>query len=201
MNKSGKNSKTKSSSGLAIQSRPPTLPGQPENLILLIRGEKVILDAQLAALYGVTVSNLNKAVKRHLNRFPADFMFQLTPQEHCSLRFQSGISNQGRGGRRYLPYAFTEEGVAMLSGVLQSERAAKVNIEIMRAFVRLRQALETHRALAKKLSELETNVGSHDDEIRLILDALRKLMQSPPKPNRSIGFGVKEQKGRYQAAK
>lgn len=173
------------------------MPGQPENLILLIRGERVILDSHLAAMYGVTVGNLNKAVKRHLNRFPVDFMFQLTPEEQKSLSFQSGISKRGRGGRRYLPFAFTEEGVAMLSSVLQSERAALVNIEIMRAFVRMRRVLETHRALAKKLVELESKVGSHDEEIRLILETLRQLMQPPLKSKRPIGFGVKERRGRY----
>jgi hypothetical protein len=184
----------------AVKSQEPALPGKPENLILLLRGEKVILDAHLAVLYGVTTGNLNKAVKRHRDRFPEDFMFQLTSAEAELLIFQFGISKKGRGGTRKLPYAFTEQGVAMLSSVLNSERAVKVNIEIMRAFVRMRRVLEAHRALAKKLSELEATVGTHDEEIRLILETLRQLMQSPSKPKLPIGFGVKERKGRYAAS-
>ena len=175
-------------------------PARAENLIRLIRGEKVVLDADLAALYGVTTGNLNKAVKRHLSRFPEDFMFQINAAEMRNLIFQFGRSSETHGGRRTPPFAFTEQGVAMLSSVLTSERAVKINLEIMRAFVRMRRVLETHRALAKSLSELEAKVGSHDEEIRLILETLRQLMRSPSKPKRTIGFGVKERKGHYTAS-
>src|SRR5437870_5079988 len=126
---------------------------QVERSILLIRGHKVMLDSDLAALYGVETFNLNKAVRRNMDRFPEDFMFQLTKEEAERLRFQIGISKPGRGGRRYVPYVFTEQGVAMLSSVLRSKRAVHVNIAIMRAFVRLRQILATHKELARKLEE------------------------------------------------
>src|SRR5258708_3216258 len=127
-----------------------------EKSILLIRGQKVLLDHDLADLYDVETKNLNKAVQRNLNRFPADFMFQLTADEQAALRFQSGTLKSGRGQhRKYLPYAFTEQGVAMLSSVLQSERAVEVNIAIMRAFVRLRQILSTNKELAAKLEKME----------------------------------------------
>src|SRR5207253_8871253 len=132
--------------------------------ILVLRGEKVLLDVDLARLYGVITGNLNKAVRRNRERFPTDFMFQLTAEETKSLIFQFGIS-KGRGGRRHFPYAFTEQGVAMLSSVLNSERAVKVNIAIMRAFVNLRETLQTNRELARKFSELERRVGKHDEEI------------------------------------
>jgi len=165
--------------------------------ILVIRREKVMLDSDLAALYGVTTGNLNKAVKRNAERFPTDFMFQLDAEEVANLKFQFGISSWG--GRRRLPYAFTEQGVAMLSSVLNSERAVKVNIAIMRAFVKLRQTLESNRELAEKFSELERRVGVHDDEIAAILEAIRQLMAPPEKPRREIGFHVRERTGRYRA--
>jgi len=164
--------------------------------ILVIRGEKVLLDSDLAALYGVTTGNLNKAVKRNAERFPVDFMFQLDAEEMANLKFQFGISSWG--GRRARPYAFTEQGVAMLSSVLNSERAVKVNIAIMRAFVKLREALDTNRELAKKFAELEQRVGVHDDEIAAILEAIRQLMAPPEKPRREIGFHVRERTGRYR---
>lgn len=134
----------------------PQIPGERiERSILLIRGHKVILDADLAKLYGVTTFNLNKAMKRNIDRFPEDFTFQLTTDEAGALRFQIGMSKPGRrGGRRYLPYAFTDQGVAMLSSVLRSKRAVQVNIEIMRAFVRLRQILSSHKELARKLERI-----------------------------------------------
>src|ERR1035437_1024513 len=121
-----------------------------------------MLDADLAALYGVTTGNLNKAVKRNLDRFPPDFMFQLTSDEAENLRFQIGISSSDFGGRRYLPYAFTEQGVAMLSSVLRSKRAVQVNIAVMRAFVQLRQVLSSHAELARKLADLEQRIEGHD---------------------------------------
>src|ERR1700716_2942764 len=134
-----------------------------------IRGQKVLLDADLAALYGVTTGNLNKAVSRNRDRFPSDFMFHLSAEEAEDLIFQIGRS-KGRGGRRHRPYAFTEQGIAMLSSVLNSERAVKLNIAIMRAFVKLRQLLDTNRQLAQKFSELERHVGKHDQEIAVILE-------------------------------
>src|SRR4029453_3535186 len=165
-----------------------------------IRGRKVLLDPDLATLYGVTTGNLNKAVKRNADRFPSDFMFQLKPEELANLKFQFGISSWGCR-RRSRPYVFTEQGIAMLSSVLNSERAVKVNIAIMRAFVRLRQALDTNRELARKLSELERRVGKHDEEIVGILEAIRKLMAPSEKPRREIGFHVRENAPRYRVTK
>jgi hypothetical protein len=164
--------------------------------IFIARGAKVLLDADLARLYGVTTSNLNKAVRRNRDRFPADFMFRLTLAEARNLRFQFGISSWG--GRRVLPYAFTEQGVAMLSSVLKSERAVKVNIAIMRAFVKLREIIETNRELAQKFAELEKQVGRHDKEIIAIIEAIRQLMTLPEKPKREIGFHVREKAPRYR---
>jgi hypothetical protein len=165
--------------------------------IRFVREERVLLDFDLARLYGVTTGNLNKAVRRNRDRFPADFMFQLSAEETKSLIFQFGIS-KGRGGRRHFPYAFTEQGVAMLSSVLNSERAVKVNIAIMRAFVKLRQTLETNRGLARQFAELEKRVGKHDEEISAILEAIRQLMAPPEKPRREIGFHVRENAPRYR---
>jgi len=167
--------------------------------ILVIRREKVMLDSDLAALYGVTTGNLNKAVKRNAERCPTDFMFQLDVEEVANLKFQFGISSWG--GRRRLPYGFTEQGVAMLSSVLNSERAVKVNIAIMRAFVQLRETLDTNRELARKFSELEQRVGKHDDEIAAILEAIRQLMAPPEKARREIGFHVREKASRYRVRK
>jgi hypothetical protein len=163
--------------------------------ILVIRREKVMLDSDLAALYGVTTGNLNKAVKRNAERFSIDFMFQLDAEEVANLRFQFGISSWG--GRRRRPYAFTEQGVAMLSSVLNSVRAVKVNIAIMRAFVKLRETLDTNRELARKFTELEWRVGKHDEEIASILEAIRQLMTPPETPPREIGFHVREKAPRY----
>jgi len=165
-----------------------------------LRGEKVLFDSDLAQLYGVTTGNLNKAVNRNRHRFPSDFMFQLTAEEAKRLIFQFGIS-KSRGGRRHMPYAFTEQGVAMLSSVLNSERAVKVNIAIMRAFVRLRQTLETNRELARNFSGLERRVGKHDEEIAAIIEAIRQLMAPVEKPRREIGFHVREKTPRYRVRK
>ena len=156
-----------------------------ERKILLIRGERVMLDADLAALYGVDTRSLVQAVKRNTARFPEDFMFQLTAEEATSLRSQFVISNAGRGGRRFRPYAFTEQGVAMLSSVLRSPRAVKVNIEIMRAFVRLRAMIGAHADLASKLAALEKR---YDAQFRVVFDAIRELMTPPSKPRPPIGF-------------
>ena len=170
---------------------------QVTRAILVIRGQRLLLDSDLARLYGVTTGNLNKAVTRNRDRFPADFMLQLTAKEAESLIFQIGIS-KGRGGRRYRPYAFTEQGIAMLSSVLQSDRAVRVNIAIMRAVVKLREMLETNRELAAKFTQLEKRVGKHDQEIAAIIDAIRCLMAPPPKPTREIGFHVREKAPRYR---
>jgi hypothetical protein len=183
--------------------------------IYLLRRQKVMLGQDLALLYGVTLGALTQAVKRNANRFPKDFVFQLTVEEFTNLKSQFVISNKktgshlvfqfgrskGRGGRRHLPYAFTEQGVAMLSSVLNSKRAVKVNIAIMRAFVKLRETLETNRELARKFAELERHVGKHDEKIDAILEAIRQLMAPPSKPRREIGFHVREKAPRYRARK
>lgn len=161
-----------------------------EQAILLIRGQKVMLDADLAELYGVPTKRLNEQVRRNLARFPEDFMFSLSAEETEALRSQFATSKKGRGGRRYRPNAFTEQGVAMLSSVLHSDRAIEVNIAIMRAFVRLRQILATHKDLARKLEELERKLGQHDEKFQLVFEAIRQLMAPPPEPakKRHIGF-------------
>lgn len=165
------------------------LPETIEKRIFLIRGHKVMLDSDLAGLYGVTTFNLNKSVKRNLDRFPGDFLFQLTKEEWENLRFQIGISNpQAWGGRRYPPYTFTEQGVSMLSSVLHSKRAVHVNIAIMRAFVKIRETLSLHRELAGKLEELERKIINHDSQIQNIFEAIHELMNPPEKPRKSIGF-------------
>jgi tetrahydromethanopterin S-methyltransferase subunit G len=170
--------------------------GRVARAIHMLRGQKVILGRDLASLYGVTVGALTQAVKRNPGRFPKDFVFQLNAGELRNLKSQLVISSWG--GRRALPYAFTEQGVAMLSSVLKSERAVKVNIAIMRAFVKLREILETNRELARKFAELEQRVGKHDDEIAAIIDAIRQLMAPPEKPRREIGFHVRERAPRYR---
>lgn len=156
--------------------------------ILLIRGHRVLLDSELAALYGVATKVLLQSVKRNLRRFPADFMLQLTADEWAGLRSQIVTSNPERGGRRYAPHAFTEQGVAMLSSVLNSPRAIAVNIEIMRAFVRMRDLLSSNRQLGHKLKELERKLSDHDDTIMDILAAIRRLMNPPEPKRRGIGF-------------
>ena len=156
-----------------------------EKSIYFIRGEKVMLDRDLARLYEVATKTLNRAVKRNLQRFPLDFMFQLTEDEADALRYQIGTSNKGRGGRRYLPYVFTEQGVAMLSSVLNSECAIIVNIEIMRAFVRLRQLLASNTELARRLDELESK---YDKQFKIVFVAIRQLMTKPVRDRKEIGF-------------
>lgn len=163
-----------------------------EKMIFMIRGQKVMIDRDLAGLYGVKTFNLNKAVKRNLQRFPQDFMFQLTRQEYDALRFQIGMLEKGKHSK-YLPYAFTENGTAMLSSVLRSERAIQVNIAIMRVFTRLRRLLASHKELARKINELERKYSKHELEITTVFKVLRKLMEKPPsesKTTRRIGFEV-----------
>ena len=168
-----------------------------EQLIHLVRGEKVLLDADLARLYGVTTGNLNKAARRNHDRFPPDFMFQLSDEEAGALIFQSGRSKR-RGGSRHNPYAFTEQGVAMLSSVLRSDRAVQVNIAIMRAFVSLRRILASSESLARKLAEMERQLEGHDQAIKSLFAAIRELMTPPTTPEREIGFHVKEDKVAYR---
>ena len=157
-----------------------------EQTILLLRGHKIILDRDLAAMYGVSTRDLNKAVSRNLDRFPDDFMLQLTRSEFNDLKFQFGTSSWG--GTRKLPRAFTEQGIAMLSSVLRSKRAIHVNIAIMRAFVKLREFAASHKTLATKLEQLERKVGGHDGQIRSLFDAIRQLMEPPTPKSRRIGF-------------
>ena len=165
---------------------------QPEVLIHVVRGQRVMLDRDLARLYEVTTGNLNKAVSRNQERFPDDCMFQLTAEEVGNLIFQIGTSSSAHGGRRRSrPYVFTQEGIAMLSSVLRSSRAVEVNIAIMRAFVRLRQMALSVDELAHRVEELERGFGKHSADIRKIFDTLRKLLYPPDPPNREIGFHVR----------
>jgi hypothetical protein len=168
--------------------------------ILQLRGEKVLLDYDLAALYRIETRALKQAVRRNLNRFPPDFMFELSGDEIEAVVSQFVIPNRRKfGGAR--PMAFTEQGVAMLSSVLNTRRALMVNIAIMRAFVKLRGMLETNRELARKFAELERRVDKHNEEIAAILEAIRQLMTAPEKPRREIGFHVCENAPRYRATK
>jgi len=162
-----------------------------ERFIYLIRNQKIMLDADLAALYGVKTKVLLQAMKRNRDRFPVDFMFQLTKTEFASLRSQIVTSNR-RGGRRYLPYAFTEQGVAMLSSVLNSQRAISVNIEIMRAFMHMRKMLSSYAELAGKLDKLEKK---YDARFRVVFQAIRELMKAPETKTRPIGFRVEKKEG------
>jgi len=162
-----------------------------EKKIYLIRGQKVMLDQDLAQLYKVPTKRFNERVKRNIERFPIDFMFQLTKSEYTVLRSQI-VTSKGKGGRRYLPYVFTEQGVAMLSSVLNSKKAIKVNIQIMRAFVKLREILSTHKELAQKLKELELKIDSHDQQIQSIFEVINQLLIPPEKPKKKIGFTIGE---------
>lgn len=169
----------------------------PEEIIIhkiyLIRGQKVMLDRDLAELYNVTTGNLNKSVKRNIKRFPEDFMFQLSREEYDNLIFQNGISSrpvetQVWGGVRKMPYAFTEQGVAMLSGVLNSDRAIEMNIHIIRIFIKLREMLLSHKDILLKLEQLERQVTQHSDEIQAIFRALKQLINPPSPPRKQIGY-------------
>lgn len=157
--------------------------------IHLIRGKRVMLDADLAQLYGVKTKALNLAVRRNLERFPDDFMFRLTQEEADSLRFQFETSKKGRGGRRYLPYAFTQEGVAMLSSVLHSPRAVQANIQIMRAFIKLREMVATNELVRQKIEDLERKYKKHDKQFKAVFEALRELLEPAKTPKKKpIGF-------------
>jgi hypothetical protein len=167
---------------------------QVEGLIHVIRGQRVMLDSDLARLYGVTTFRLNEQVSRNRDRFPPDFAFQLTTQEFRDLTSQIAMSNAGRGGRRTPPWVFTEQEVAMLSSVLRSPTAVRVNIEIMRAFVRIRRLLATPGELVAQLQRLAETVQLHDEQLRVIGEVLRKMLQPPPDdgPKRRIGFQPSE---------
>jgi phage regulator Rha-like protein len=161
-----------------------------ESKILLIRGQRVILDSDLAELYGVEVKRLNEQVKRNSRRFPDDFVMQLTIEEAANLRSQIVTSSSSHGGRRYLPYAFTEHGAIMAASVLNSERADDMSIFVVRAFVRMREALAANQQIMAKLTELEHRVESHDGNIQELIEAIRELMEPPPATNRRIGFSL-----------
>ncbi len=174
---------------MAKAAKVPVLPEElVANKIYLIRGQKVMLDRDLANLYGVTTGNLNLAVKRNKIRFPDDFMFQLNKEELEVLILQSVISKTGRGGIRKLPYAFTEQGVSMLSGVLNSETAIRVHIQIIRVFAKMKQLLLTHKDIVLQLEKIERKLTGHDEDIALIFEYLKQLL-NPPQPARNkIGF-------------
>ena len=161
-----------------------------QDMVHVVRGQRVMLDSDLARLYGVPTSRLNEQVARNRDRFPDDFAYQLTQQEFTSLISQNAISKTGRGGRRKLPWVFTEHGVAMLSSVLRSATAVRVNIEIMRAFVRLRRLMATPGELVEQLTRLADTVQLHDSQIKIIIQALNRLMEQPEKPKRQMGFHV-----------
>jgi hypothetical protein len=161
-----------------------------ESRILAFRGHKVILDSDLAELYGVPVKRLNEQVKRNRDRFPDDFMFRLNAEELASLRSRNATSNPGRGGRRYAPYAFTEHGAIMAATVLNSERAVEMSVFVVRAFVRLREMLATNEKLAAKIDELEQRLDIHDASIQDLLEAIRQLMLPDPPTGRKIGFAL-----------
>ncbi|HWZ21469.1 MAG TPA: ORF6N domain-containing protein [Cytophagaceae bacterium] len=158
------------------------------NKIYFIRGQKIMLDKDLATLYTVTTGNLNKSVKRNFKRFPADFMFQLSEEEFNSLIFHSGTSSWG--GTRKMPYAFTEQGVAILSSVLKSNAAIEVNIRIIRIFTRFREILMTNKDVLLKLEQVEKQVTQNSEEIQLIFEALKQLLNTPETPNEPIGFKI-----------
>jgi phage regulator Rha-like protein len=159
-----------------------------ESRILILRHHRIILDVDLAELYGVPVKRLNEQVKRNQKRFPSDFMFQLSEKEHNSLRSQIATSKRNRGGRRYTPYAFTEHGAIMAATVLNSERAVQMSVFVVRAFVRLREMLASNRRLAGKIDELENRLDTHDSVIQELIEAIKELMTPEDPPRVSIGF-------------
>jgi hypothetical protein len=178
---------------LAVMAKASLVPVERvQRAILVLRGRRVILDSDLAALYGVTVSRFNEQVNRNLKRFPADFAFVLTKEEYDALRSHFAILKPGRGGhRKYLPYVFTEHGAVMAAAVLNSPKAIKMSVDVVRAFVRLRALVTNHNPLAAKLGELEQKIATHDKSIVTLFDAVRSLMAAPEKPQRQIGFQTK----------
>ena len=159
-----------------------------ESRVLVLRHQRVMLDADIAELYGVPVKRLNEQVKRNAERFPSDFMFQLSEREHSALRSQIATSKKSRGGRRYTPYAFTEHGAIMAATVLNSERAVQMSVFVVRAFVRLREMLATNRRLAGKIDELENRLDTHDSTIQNLIEAIKELMTPRRSPRVRIGF-------------
>ncbi len=176
-----------------------TGPAIPEDVIRTIRGQRVILDFDLAAIYGVETRNLNKAIQRNRTRFPADFLFQLAREEISNLMFQIGTSSGGWGGRRKLPYALTEHGAIMAATVLNSPKAVEMSVFVVRAFVKMREQLLATATLAKRLAEVEKDLLIHDAALRELFDQIRPLLLPPPDPPRKpIGFSVKERRGTYR---
>ena len=171
------------------------VPHPIEQKIFIVRGRKIILDSDLAELYGVTVKRLNEQVKRNAARFPVDFIIRLTPWELESLRSQIATSN-GRGGRRYLPFAFTEHGAIMAATVLNSSRAVEMSVFVVRAFVRLREVVAASRELANKVEELERKMATHDQSIQQLIEAIKRLVPLPSRPSRRIGFEPKLERPR-----
>ena len=171
-----------------------------ESAIHLIRGHRVMLDSDLAAIYGVTAKRLNEQLKRNRPRFPDDFAFQLTTEEFRNLRSQIATS-KGRGGRRYFPWVFTEHGAIMLASVLNSDIAVQASVRVVRAFVRLREMVAANAQLAAKLEELESRLDSHDEAIVDLFAALKRLLEPEPKPKREIGFHARERSARYRTKK
>jgi hypothetical protein len=163
-----------------------------ERAIFVLRGHRIMLDADLAALYGIETRRLNEQVKRNIGRFPADFAFQLTAEEFGRLISQSAISNSGRGGRRTLPLAFTEHGALMAASVLSTPRAMEMSILVVRGFVKLRSILAAHRQLAAQLHDLERKLSTHDRQITILFDEIRRLMAPPDKPKAHIGFKAED---------
>ena len=172
---------------------------QIEQRIYVIRERQVMLDEDLADLYGVETKRLIEQVKRNRERFPEDFMFQLRKDEAAALMSQIATSSTGRGGRRYAPYVFTEQGVAMLSSVLRSKTAIAVNIEIMRAFVELRRVANSYAAIEKRLEQIERGMGEHDEQLEQIFGALRQLIAPPPPSKRPVGFRIRETEDQTEA--
>jgi hypothetical protein len=171
-----------------------------DSQIHLVRGQRIMLDSDLAAIYGVTTAALNQALKRNQGRLPGDFAFQLTSEEFAALRSQIVISNKSRGGRRYLPWVFTEHGAIMLATLLNSERAVEMSVFVVRAFVQMREVLMGNRQLAAKLAELEKRVGGHDEVIADLITAIRRLLEAPAdeKTKREIGFHMRETSPPYR---
>ncbi len=174
-----------------------TLYKRIEGIIFSLRGEKVILDSDLAAIYGVTTARLNQQVKRNVDRFPSDFVFQLSQKEFDSLMLQIATSNPSRGGRRKLPMAFTEHGAIMAANVLNSYKAVQMSVLVVRAFVQIRKNIVVHHKLTKKLDELEQKVINHDSNIQEIVEAIRQLMAPPEKSKQRYGFTIEEPKVKY----
>ncbi len=176
-----------------------TLNKRIEELIFTLRGEKVILDSDLAAIYGVSTTRLNQQVKRNKERFPDDFIFSLTKKEFDTLMLQFATSNPTRGGRRKLPYAFTEHGAIMAANILNSSKAVQMSVLVVRAFVQIRKNIVVYSELHKRLIEIERKVVNHDSDIQAIVEAIRQLMDTPEKSKRTYGFKIEEQRANYSA--